>query len=59
LQPHLLSESLLDSLMNIAIRYRDRIDESLFLPRVNWREPVNRRQPAKEEMVLTGGVLEP
>jgi UDP-sulfoquinovose synthase len=59
LQPHLLSESLLDSLMNIAIRYRDRIDESLFLPQVNWREPVNRRQPAKEDMVLTAGVLEP
>jgi len=58
LEPHLLSESLLDSLMNIAIRYRDRIDESLFLPRVNWREPVNRRQ-AKEEMVLTAGVREP
>ncbi len=59
LQPHLLSESLLDSLMNIAIRYRDRIDESLFLPRVNWREPVNRRQQAKEDLVLTAGVLEP
>ena len=58
LQPHLLSESLLDSLMNIAIRYRDRIDESLFLPRINWREPVNRRQ-AKEELVLTASVLEP
>jgi len=58
LQPHLLSESLLDSLMNIAIRYRDRIDESLFLPRVNWREPVNRRQ-AKQEMVLTAGLSEP
>ncbi|HEY1220013.1 MAG: NAD-dependent epimerase/dehydratase family protein [Bryobacteraceae bacterium] len=58
LQPHLLSESLLDSLMNIAIRYRDRIDESLFLPRINWREPVNRRQ-AREELVLTAGVSEP
>lgn len=58
LQPHLLSESLLDSLMNIAIRYRERIDESLFLPRINWRESVNRRQ-AKEEMVLTAGALEP
>ena len=58
LEPHLLSESLLDSLMNIAIRYRDRIDESLFLPRVNWREPVNRRQ-AKQEMVLTAGLSEP
>jgi UDP-sulfoquinovose synthase len=59
LQPHLLSESLLDSLMNIAIRYRERIDESLFLPRINWREPVNRRRQAKEELVLTAGVSEP
>jgi UDP-sulfoquinovose synthase len=59
LQPHLLSESLLDSLMNIAMRYRDRIDESLFLPRINWREPVNRRQQDKEKLVLTAGVLEP
>jgi len=59
LQPRLLSESLLDSLMNIAIRYRDRIDESLFLPRINWREPVNRRQQDKEKLVLTAGVLEP
>ncbi len=39
LKPHLLSDSLLDSLMNIALKYRDRIDESLFLPQVNWREP--------------------
>jgi len=53
LEPHLLSESLLDSLMNIAIRYRDRIDQSLFLPRVNWRNPVNRRQ-SKEDMVPAG-----
>jgi UDP-sulfoquinovose synthase len=55
LEPHLLSESLLDSLLNIAIEYRDRIDESLFLPRVNWRNPVNRRQP-KEEMIAAGVV---
>ena len=38
LQPHLLSESLLDSLMNIALRYRDRIVPSLFLPHVDWRK---------------------
>jgi UDP-sulfoquinovose synthase len=44
LKPHLLSESLLDSLMNIAIRYRDRIDRSLFLPRVNWRNGHNDRR---------------
>jgi UDP-sulfoquinovose synthase len=37
LQPHLLSESLLDSLVNIAVQYRDRIDSSILRPRVNWR----------------------
>jgi UDP-sulfoquinovose synthase len=45
LEPHLLSESLLDSLLNIAIRYRDRIDASLFLPEVNWRNARNTRRP--------------
>jgi len=44
LQPHYLSESLLDSLMNIAIEYRERIDRSLMMPRVNWRFTSNRRQ---------------
>jgi UDP-sulfoquinovose synthase len=43
LQPHYLSDSLLDSLMNIAIQYRHRIDTSLFLPQVQWRNPRNRR----------------
>jgi len=44
LQPHHLSDSLLDSLMNIAIKYRDRVDASLMLPQVNWREPKNERR---------------
>jgi UDP-sulfoquinovose synthase len=43
LQPHYLSDSLLDSLMNIAIRYQDRIDTSLFLPQVQWRNARNHR----------------
>jgi UDP-sulfoquinovose synthase len=43
LQPHFLSDSLLDSLMNIAIRYQDRIDTSLFLPQVQWRNARNQR----------------
>jgi UDP-sulfoquinovose synthase len=43
LQPHLLSESLLDSLLNIALMYRDRIDSTLILPQVNWRYPRNYR----------------
>jgi UDP-sulfoquinovose synthase len=41
LQPHYLSNSLLDSLMNIAIRYQDRIDTSLFQPQVKWRSTRN------------------
>ena len=44
LQPHHLSDSLLDSLMNIAIKYSDRIDSSLFLPQVEWRNPRNQRR---------------
>jgi UDP-sulfoquinovose synthase len=41
LKPHFLSHSLLDSLMNIAMKYRERVDESLIRPRVNWRQPHN------------------
>jgi len=44
LNPHLLSESLLDSLLNIALEYKDRIDTSLLLPRINWRKSRNDRQ---------------
>jgi len=44
LKPHLLSDSLLDSLLNISVQYRDRIDQSLFLPQVNWRKHSNTRR---------------
>jgi UDP-sulfoquinovose synthase len=44
LQPHFLSESLIDSLMNIAIKYSDRVDPTIMLPQVNWREPRNDRR---------------
>jgi UDP-sulfoquinovose synthase len=47
--PHFLSDSLLDSLINTAVKYRDRIDPSLMLPQVNWRRTRNdRRQRAAE-----------
>jgi UDP-sulfoquinovose synthase len=52
LRPHLLSDSLLDSLMNIAIQYRDRIDTSTFLPQVNWRNPANDRTMTPETAVV-------
>jgi UDP-sulfoquinovose synthase len=38
-----LNDSLLDSLMNIAVKYQDRVDTSMFLPQVNWRNARNRR----------------
>lgn len=43
LEPHYLSDSLLDSLINVALHYRDRIDSSVFLPQVNWRCASNER----------------
>jgi len=61
LQPHLLSDSLLDSLMNIALRYRERVDTSMMMPKVNWRQARNDRQQAgKPAKLVAGGTgLEP
>ncbi len=44
LEPHMLSNSLLDSLMNIAVKYRDRIDKELFMPQVDWRNASSKRR---------------
>ena len=51
LKPHLLSESLVDSLVNIAIKHQDRVDPALLLPRVNWRNSRNDRR-AKAEIAV-------
>ena len=40
----MLSDSLLDSLMNVALKYRDQIDPGVMLPRINWRHPRNERR---------------
>jgi UDP-sulfoquinovose synthase len=37
LQPHFLSDSLLDSLLNFAIEYQHRVDRSQILPQVHWK----------------------
>jgi UDP-sulfoquinovose synthase len=37
LQPHFLSDALIDSLLNFAIKYRDRIDHKQIMPKVKWR----------------------
>ncbi len=44
LEPHLLSDALVNSLINVALRYRDRIDPAMFAPQVNWRAGRNRRR---------------
>lgn len=36
LQPHYLSDSLLDSLLNFAVKYKGRVDENEILPKVRW-----------------------
>lgn len=37
LQPHYLSDSLLDSLLNFATKYQQRVDKNQILPNVSWR----------------------
>ena len=59
LQPHYLSDSLLDSLMNIALKYRDRVDPTIMLPQVNWREPRNdRRLPTTIDAGISVGAAQ-
>ncbi|KAL2897957.1 UDP-sulfoquinovose synthase chloroplastic [Bienertia sinuspersici] len=38
LQPHLLSDSLLDSVLNFAIQYKDRVDTKQIMPSVSWKK---------------------
>ena len=53
LEPHLLSDSLLDSMMSIALKYRHRIDPAILLPQINWRSGTNRRtQPTAPSVEL-------
>jgi len=53
LKPHLLSNALFDSLLSIALKYRERIDASLMLPRINWRYARNDRRIALGSMTGT------
>jgi len=47
LQPHFLGDSLLDSLLNIAVEYRDRVDTDHVLPSVDWRTGRSRERVTK------------
>jgi UDP-sulfoquinovose synthase len=49
LEPHLLSDSLVDSLISIALQYRDRIEPEMFGPQVNWRLTRNERRTSNTQ----------
>lgn len=38
LKPHFLSDSLLDSLLNFAVQYKDRVDTRQIMPSVSWKK---------------------
>ena len=44
LEPHLLSDTLVNSLIEVAVRYRHRIDPAMFAPQVDWRVGRNQRR---------------
>jgi UDP-sulfoquinovose synthase len=51
LEPHLLNDGVLQSLIELAIEHREQIDHSLITPTVNWRNATNRvSAPAKEKL---------
>jgi UDP-sulfoquinovose synthase len=45
LEPHLLNETVLESLIGLAIKHREHIDRNLILPTVNWRMAKNEVSP--------------
>jgi UDP-sulfoquinovose synthase len=56
LEPHYLDDSLLDSLLNIAMIYRDRVDSEAIMPRVSWRTGRSKPEVAAEPSGTRGGV---
>ena len=44
LEPHLLSETLLEHVFDVIARYRDRVVEDHILPRTRWRPPTREKQ---------------
>ncbi|GBG61833.1 hypothetical protein CBR_g23789 [Chara braunii] len=38
LKPHLMSQSLLDSLLNFTLQYKDRVDYKQIMPAVSWKK---------------------
>jgi UDP-sulfoquinovose synthase len=49
LDPHYLSDSLLDSLLNIAVEHRARADAEVVMPSVSWRSGRRQTEPEMAE----------
>jgi UDP-sulfoquinovose synthase len=47
LQPHLLSETLIEHVFDVIGRYRDRVVRDHILPRTRWRPPTREKQAAQ------------
>ena len=58
LVPHKLSDVLLDSLMDVVVRYRDGVREDTLMPQVNWRSTHNPSSYLSAEEVVAGSVDE-
>jgi UDP-sulfoquinovose synthase len=54
LQPHYLGDSLLDSLLNVANQYKDRVDERLIDPATTWARGRQDSDLSEVEPVLVG-----
>ena len=52
LEPHLLSDSLLDSLLDFCIANKDRVRRDLIMPGVAWKDAASRIARGKKESVL-------
>lgn len=52
LQPHLLDDEEVESMIQIALKYKDRIDPRLIIPTVNWRAAENIVAPTEAEVAI-------
>ncbi|NEP87663.1 MAG: NAD-dependent epimerase/dehydratase family protein [Okeania sp. SIO2C2] len=53
LKPHYLSDSLLDSLLNFAIKYKERVDKNHILPKVSWHREKTQQLDTVESTLIS------
>ncbi|MGD1712151.1 NAD-dependent epimerase/dehydratase family protein [Dapis sp. BLCC M172] len=53
LKPHFLSDSLLDSLLNFAIKYQERVDKNQILPKVSWHREKTKQSDSAQNTIVS------